>query len=52
MNPNGGATAIGHPPGMSSTRRLTTARAGLRLIRPVGRYALCPCASVRTRASP
>jgi len=39
VNPNGGAIAIGHPPGMSGARLATTATYELQ--RRGGRYALC-----------
>jgi len=39
VNPNGGATALGHPLGMSCARLVTTAVNQLE--RKKGRYALC-----------
>jgi len=39
VNPNGGATALGHPLGMSGARLATTA--GYELVRRQKRYALC-----------
>jgi acetyl-CoA acetyltransferase len=39
VNPNGGAIALGHPPGMSGARLATTAL--YQLQRAQGQYALC-----------